>query len=121
MILPGGKDLMGPFGPGYGPASSGYGLKEPWKSLASMTRHVEGHAAAAMRRDGIWDATLYLNMKPCKGPGGCLERLEEVMPDGSRLTIFKIFKNGSVWRRVFYGNGRGLEDSDSGGSDDLPS
>ncbi|GIG57065.1 hypothetical protein Lfu02_14370 [Longispora fulva] len=54
LFGPDGRDLTGMFGPGdYGPAQGGHGLKEPWKGLDSMTRHVEGHAAALMRRDGI--------------------------------------------------------------------
>lgn len=51
-------------------------------------------------------------MKPCQKPNGCEHRLRDVLPKGVRLTIFKIYKNGGIWRQVYEGNGSGLEGSE---------
>jgi hypothetical protein len=56
--------------------------------------HVEGQAAAFMRRMDITEAVLYINgSTPCKNFGiGCHFRLPELLAEGSSLTVFN--KNG---------------------------
>ncbi len=46
--------------------------------------HVEGHAAAVMRQEGIRDATLYINNIPCTQ---CQINLRYMLPEGARLRI----------------------------------
>jgi hypothetical protein len=53
--------------------------------------HVEGHAAALMRTEGITDATLYINNPDiCSS---CSKLLERMLPTGTRLTV--VTPNGS--------------------------
>lgn len=58
-----------------------------WKTLGA---HVEGQAAAFMRRMEIREAVLYLNASnPCKLAGeGCLFKLPELLSAGARLTVY---------------------------------
>lgn len=105
-----GRALTDVYGAGRGPATGGAGLKAPWNSPDStMTWHVEGHAAAIMRRGKIKDATLYLNTHPCMKPNGCHGSISDVLPAGSTLTIFYQKGRSSVGIRVYEGNGKGLE------------
>jgi hypothetical protein len=47
--------------------------------------HVEGHAAAAMRQQGLTDATVYINNPViCDS---CMNNLPRMLPNGSRLTV----------------------------------
>ncbi|MDX3002676.1 SCP1.201-like deaminase [Kribbella solani] len=76
-----------------------------WRAgLAVAREHVEGHAAALLRRSGApKEATLYLNNKPCPGEAGCDETLEDQLPSGTKLTVY--------WpgdRKVYRGNGKGM-------------
>ncbi len=59
--------------------------------------HVEGQAAAFMRRAGIAGAVLHINgSTPCKNGGiGCSFLLPELLAEGSTLTVFN--KNGRAF------------------------
>ncbi len=46
--------------------------------------HVEGHAAAIMRMEGLEQATLYINQVPC---ASCARLLPRMLPQGAELTI----------------------------------
>ena len=92
-----------------GPGSGGPGLTGGWKLWDSLTQHAEGHAAAIMRRDSIRDGVLYLNMHPCRKPKGCHDNIEEALPQGSRLTVWVVNKDGSSLRRIYEGNGEATE------------
>jgi hypothetical protein len=50
--------------------------------------HVEAHAAATMRLEGLEKATLYLNRAPCPGKVGCDVNLHRMLPPGGKLTIY---------------------------------
>jgi len=56
--------------------------------------HVEAHAAAIMRDEGLTEATLWINRAPCSGAPGCATLLPRMVPRGSTLTI-KVVPNGS--------------------------
>ncbi|WP_437753911.1 DddA-like double-stranded DNA deaminase toxin [Sorangium sp. So ce1389] len=49
--------------------------------------HVEAHAAAVMREQGIKDATLYINQAPCSSATGCGAMLPRMLPEGARLRV----------------------------------
>lgn len=49
--------------------------------------HVEAHAAAVMREQGLDDATLYINRVPCGGASGCEAMLPRMLPSGARLRV----------------------------------
>jgi hypothetical protein len=61
--------------------------------------HVEAHAAAIMREQGLKDATLYINQAPCAGTTGCGSMLSKMLPEGARLRV--IGPNG--YDKVFVG------------------
>jgi SCP1.201-like deaminase len=50
---------------------------------------VEAHAAVIIRREGLSEATLYVNRAPCptKNPRspGCFDNLPKILPEGARL------------------------------------
>jgi len=54
-----------------------------------IASHVEAHAAAIMRTQGIKKATLYINRIPCTDarPPGCHLMLNRMLPEGSQLTV----------------------------------
>jgi hypothetical protein len=54
--------------------------------------HVEGHAAAAMRQQGVAQGTLYLN-NPTICPN-CVRNLPSMLPSGSNLNV--VLPNGTV-------------------------
>jgi hypothetical protein len=87
-----------------GPGAGSPGLTGWQARLAVAQDHVEGHAAALLRRAGApKEATLYLNNKPCAGEGGCDETLEDQLPKGTKLTVY--------WpgdHKVYRGNGKGM-------------
>ena len=59
-----------------------------WQILGS---HVEGQAAAFMRKAGITEAVLYINAStPCKGQNGigCLYLLPLMLPPAAGLTVY---------------------------------
>ncbi len=66
-----------------GPAAS---LPRPAPGFNAITStHVEGHAAALMRQEGMTPATLYINKAKICVP--CCQNLEHMLPPGSKLTI----------------------------------
>jgi hypothetical protein len=87
-----------------GPGRGSPGLAGDYARLSVSQDHVEGHAAALMRRLGApKEATLYLNNQPCGGEYGCDETLEAQLPRGTKLTIF--------WpgdHKVYRGTGEGM-------------
>jgi hypothetical protein len=53
--------------------------------------HVESHAAVIIRREGLSEATLYINRAPCptndpRSPG-CFDNLPKMLPEGARLRV----------------------------------
>jgi hypothetical protein len=55
-----------------------------------IASHVEAHAAATMRLNGLKEATLYINRIPCQDVGrspGCHFMLERMLPEGAKLTV----------------------------------
>jgi hypothetical protein len=88
-----------------GPGKGGPRLRRPWRNMMSAVDHAEGHAAALMRKHKIREATLYLNNPPCPDiPWGCDRVLPEILPGGSRLTVYG--PNGYV--KTYEGNGKGV-------------
>jgi RHS repeat-associated protein len=75
------------------PLMSGY--KGPSASMPKGTpgmnnrikSHVEAHAAAIMRQQGLTEATLYINRVPCPGKTGCDAMLPRMLPERARLRI----------------------------------
>lgn len=54
----------------------------------TLGSHVEVKFAMRMRRLGLTDATIVINNRPCGGPYGCDENLEQFLPDGAKLTVY---------------------------------
>ena len=50
----------------------------------SIKSHVEAHAAAVMRQQGLKDATFYINRIPCSGVRGCDAMLPRMLPEGAQ-------------------------------------
>ncbi|MDC3957500.1 DddA-like double-stranded DNA deaminase toxin [Polyangium jinanense] len=85
-----------------GSAALSSGIEGPARGLPKgspgfdiVTRtHVEGHAAAAMRSNGINSGTLYINNpRICTS---CMQNLPRMLPTGSRLKV--VLPDGSVVR-----------------------
>jgi hypothetical protein len=57
--------------------------------------HVEAHAAATMRTEGLTTGTLWINKVPCPGIRGCAYLLPRMVPTGAELTIH-VVPNGSM-------------------------
>jgi RHS repeat-associated protein len=53
----------------------------------NIKAHVEGHATAIMRREGLPSGTLYINRNPCPGRTGCDQMLPRMLPPGATLTV----------------------------------
>lgn len=53
----------------------------------NIKSHVEAHAAAIMRQQGLQEATLYINRIPCPGNTGCDAMLPRMLPEGARLRV----------------------------------
>lgn len=94
---------------GPGDTGAGEGLREPWASMRFIT-HVESNATALMRRRGIRNATLYINMRPCRDADGCAENLAATLPVGYRLTIYQVLRSGSLRTLDVKGTGEGIAD-----------
>lgn len=61
--------------------------------LRPLGAHLEGQAAAFMRKDDIRDAILHINMTtPCLGPSGCKQCLPQLLAAGAYLVVCS--KNG---------------------------
>ncbi|GAA0507560.1 hypothetical protein GCM10011581_20680 [Saccharopolyspora subtropica] len=91
-----------------GPGEGGPELRDRWRNFAVATQHAEGHAAAllrtSLRKQGITEATLYVNNRPCPGRFGCDATLPGQLPKGTRLTVY--WPGG---HRVYEGTGEGTE------------
>ena len=66
--------------------------------------HVEAHAAAVMREQGLDEATLYINRVPCGGASGCQAMLPRMLPaakpvSGKHRRFDRGDFNGSAGRR----------------------
>lgn len=101
-----------------GPAKGAPGLrtdgtKVKWHRLGAVLHHVEGHAAALLRRDGApKHVTLVISKEPCAIPViGCQSIIDDVLPRGSSITVYVANEDGTVqkWNNGFNGNGRGLQ------------
>ncbi len=53
----------------------------------NIKSHVEAHAAALMREQGIQEGMLFINNEPCKGVTGCAAMLPRMLPEGARLRV----------------------------------
>lgn len=72
-----------------------HGAGGPWaQERVPLGAHVEGQAAAFMRKAGLLEAVLYINgSTPCRNGGiGCFYRLPELLPEGATLLVYN--KNG---------------------------
>jgi RHS repeat-associated protein len=83
------------------PLESGYDgpaldLSKPRPGMnGNIVSHVEAHAAAIMRSEGLDDATLYINRMPCGGANGCMLNVSRMVPSGSTLNIY-VMPQGSA-------------------------
>ncbi len=69
-----------------GPALS---LPKPRPGMnGNIVTHVEAHAAAIMRKEGLKSATLWINRMPCSSNNGCLYNVSRMVPTGSTLDIY---------------------------------
>jgi hypothetical protein len=77
--------------------------------MKSAVEHVEGHAAAVMRRpDGPDDAVLVVTRPPCPGPLGCHTVLPAILPAGNRMTVYVVGGDGVTRHWATYtGTGEG--------------
>jgi hypothetical protein len=75
-----------------------------------FVHHVESNSTAYMRRHGLREAVLYLNMRPCTGDDGCYRNIKATLPPGYKLTMYQVNPNGSVRVWAFPGTGEGLTD-----------
>ena len=85
LVRPDGTEV--PLESGYnGPALD---LPKPRPGMnGNIVSHVEAHASAIMRNDGLNEAFLYINRMPCPGVNGCLQNLSRMVPSGSTLNIY---------------------------------
>ncbi|MEV0394134.1 DddA-like double-stranded DNA deaminase toxin [Polymorphospora rubra] len=85
-------------------------LKPAYRLIATTTDHLEAKLAARMRRDHITDAVVLTNNPPCEyQPYGCERILPQLLPAGSRLTVYVSDDDGQVrhWR-TYSGNGKAI-------------
>jgi hypothetical protein len=91
-----------------GQGAGGPGLIGDYRRMISALDHVEGHAAAILRRAGASkDVTLYVNNRPCPRKMGCYAILEDLLPVGTKLTLYWPESDG-LKSDVFRGNGKGV-------------
>ncbi|MFY1674012.1 DddA-like double-stranded DNA deaminase toxin [Plantactinospora sp. WMMB334] len=97
-----------------GPAAEAARLRRDsprrWHQNVAATQHVEGHAAAIMRRpDGPRHAVLVVSKRPCPGPLGCDRLLTGLLPAGATLTVYVTGKNSGpqLWK-TYTGTGEGV-------------
>lgn len=73
--------------------------------------HVEGHAAAWMRKARARRASLVLNNPPCEGEYGCRSQLPAILPKDAVLEVYVKNKDGSTTLFDRYtGTGEGLNE-----------
>jgi hypothetical protein len=83
-------------GPAERPLTSGYsgpsaGLPSGTPGMhGNIKSHVEAHAAAVMRLEGLEEAVLFINRIPCTTPRppGCMAMLERMLPEGGVLHVY---------------------------------
>lgn len=95
-----------------GPARGAPGLNPdyPASGWESALTHVEGHAAALLRRpEAPTDAVLVVSKEPCPPPRGCRVVLPPILPEGTTLHVY-LAEPGKQprWYDSYPGNGRGL-------------
>lgn len=83
-----------PLSSGWAGPSSAIPRGSPGFDIVSKS-HVEGHAAALMRQEGIKEATLFINNTPCRS---CVPNLPRMLPSGATLNV--VLPDGSVARYV---------------------
>ncbi|AVT32940.1 hypothetical protein C6361_29650 [Plantactinospora sp. BC1] len=91
-----GGDTLGIFSRGGIERDLASGVAGPASSLPKGTpgfnglvkSHVEGHAAALMRQNGIPNAELYINRVPCGSGNGCAAMLPHMLPEGATLRVY---------------------------------
>jgi hypothetical protein len=76
----------------------------------TVTDHVEGHIAAHMRApNGPRDVTVVINKVPCDDrPFGCHRILPDILPTGSRLTVYVVDAAGVRYHHTYQGTGRAI-------------
>ncbi len=93
LVRPDGSQVPLVSGRSGGPALS---LPKPRPGVnGNIVTHVEAHAAAVMRNEGLGDATLYINRVPCGGRNGCMVNLSRMVPSGSTLNIYVMPQGGA--------------------------
>lgn len=100
-----------------GPGRDAPGIRtdgpKPWARMKTVRQHVEGHAAAVLRRPGAPDeAVLVLTREPCDGQYGCDRIMPETLRPDTRLWVYVVGENGApyLWRgRPYIGNGLGVQ------------
>ncbi|MFC4334059.1 DddA-like double-stranded DNA deaminase toxin [Salininema proteolyticum] len=103
-----------PYRKGHGPVHAD--LNEPWKSDKHYTTtwHAETDAAAAMRRHGLDEAAVYLNIPTCgkesADPYRCDINLPKIIPRGAILYVWSVHEDGSMSRRKYEGTGEAIID-----------
>ncbi|MDG4834114.1 SCP1.201-like deaminase [Solwaraspora sp. WMMD1047] len=114
LLSPDGRTRSKPiWSGGDGPGAGAPGLRRDsalrWHQMAAATQHVEGHAAAILRRPAApAEAILVVSAPPCGGPKGCHRRLAEMLPVGTTLRVY-VAGDGDTptWWADYHGNGRG--------------
>ncbi|BCJ65719.1 DddA-like double-stranded DNA deaminase toxin [Polymorphospora rubra] len=91
--------------------AAGVGLRPPLAQAVVMD-HAEAQAGAVLRRPGApTDATLVINNAPCDDPNlplVCEKILAEILPAGSRLTVYLTDSDRTWLHRVYTGTGEGI-------------
>ncbi|WP_171906854.1 DUF6531 domain-containing protein [Jiangella alba] len=92
LVTPDGAEF--PLISGWHPPAASMPQGTPGMNIVTKS-HVEAHAAAIMRNQGLSEATLWINRAPCGGKPGCAAMLPRMVPSGSTLTI-NVVPNGSA-------------------------
>jgi hypothetical protein len=79
----------------------------------AITRHVESHVAARMRRQGLREGTVVLNNPTCgtrefdrDWPMTCDRYLPSILPLQARLTVWATDDGGNTWwTKTYIGTG----------------
>ena len=69
--------------------------------------HVEGHAAAIMRRRRLTHTTLVVSERPCPGRMGCHAMLAHLLERGATLDVYVAGRQGPVYWGTYTGTGEG--------------
>jgi SCP1.201-like deaminase len=92
LVRPGGSEEV--LESGWHPPASAMPKGTPGMNIVTKS-HVEAHAAAIMRNEGLVEATLWINRAPCGGVAGCAALLPRMVPTGATLTI-QVVPEGSL-------------------------